>query len=343
MYVGGEARYFTEVFSVQDLNEAMSFAKSQNLKIFILGGGSNIIVSDKGFTGLVIRVCIKGNKITNENSEKAEINMGAGESWDNFVKYAVENELYGIENMSHIPGTVGASVVQNIGCYGQEVSNSVVSVEVLDLTNLNILNIKNSEMEFSYRRSILNDVDKKKGMYVVVSVNFSLSKKEDYNLKYDDIKKYFEKNIDKKINLKNIREAVIEIRNKKYPFPGQPKDGTVGSFWNSEVVTSEVYENIIKKLQQKGFKDKAEDMVNKKSVFTVKQGLKVPYGMLIETLGFKGRIVGGAMILKSHSGVINNFTGTAETRDVLELSKIVIDAVWDEYKIVLKMEPEFVE
>lgn len=342
MYVGGVAKYFTEVLSINELKQAVSFAKDKNLKIFILGGGSNILVSDKGFSGLVVRVCIKGIKILEDVSDSMSFNVGAGESWDGFVKYAVENKLYGVENMSHIPGTVGASVVQNIGCYGQEVSSSVLSVEAVDLTSLNSITFSNSEMEFSYRKSILNEIAKKKNKYIVTGVNFKLSKIESYNLKYDDVRNYFEKNGELEVNLENVRNAIIHIRDKKYPFPGLPENGTAGSFWNSEVVSEGVFEGIISKLQGLGFKDKAEDMIKKKGVFTVKQGLKVPYGMLIEILGFKGKKVGGAKILESHSGVINNFSGRASSEDILTLSKMVVDAVWNEFGVKLRMEPEIV-
>ncbi len=342
MYVGGVARYFVEVFSQADLRDAISFAKANSLKVFILGGGSNILVSDRGFSGLVIRVCIKAIRLLDETVDSVLVNVGAGEGWDDFVKYAVDKNLYGIENMSHIPGTVGASVVQNIGCYGQEVSTSIESVEVVSLEDLTSVTFSYSEMEFGYRKSILNDITKKKNKYVVTSVNFRLSKIKKFNLTYDDVSNYFNRNQNKEINLENIRIAIIQIRDKKYPFPGLPENGTAGSFWNSEVVTEEVYENIIKKLIEKGFKEKAEVMLKKKSVFTVRQGLKVPYGMLIEVLGFKGRKVGGATVLESHSGVINNFSGSASSEDILSLSKMVIDTVWNEFGVRLKMEPEIV-
>lgn len=340
MYVGGLARFFVEVSSKSELIEALNFAKEKGLTIFIFGGGSNIIVSDLGFDGLVIKMSIFGKDQINETDEYAEYEIGAGESWDEFVKFAVHRGFYGIENLSHIPGTVGASVVQNIGAYGQEVSHSVVVVKVVEVDTNKEEILKNSDLDFSYRKSILNS--SKKGKYIVTSVIFRLNKKGEINLAYDDLKKYFALHKDKNLDLISIREAIIEIRDSKFPFPDSPKNGTVGSFFNAEAVDLETYENIVKKLKEKGFEEKASELINKKSAFTVSQGFKVPYGILAEVLGFKGKVYGGARILPTHSAVINNFSGLATANDILLLSKEVVDSVYKEFGVKLKIEPELV-
>ena len=342
LYVGGPARYFSVVTSIDQIKEALSFARDKGLSHFIIGGGSNIVISDLGFEGLVIKIAIPGVTVVNEDSESVCFQVGAGESWDGFVKYVVGIGLYGIENLSHIPGTVGASVVQNIGAYGQEVSNYVTSIKVLDVKTLEEKTLNKEGLDFSYRRSCLNDNAKDKGKYVVSSVNFKLMKNGELNTKYDDIKKYFEKYPEKTMTLQTIREAIVEIRNRKFPFPDSPEHGTAGSFWNADVIDDITYENIIMKLGEMGFTDKAQYMIDKKNAFTVSQGLKVPYGFLVEVLGFKGKIVGGVKILETHSGVINNFSGRGPAKDVMSLSSEVVTKIKDTFGISLRVEPELV-
>ncbi|MFZ2621311.1 MAG: UDP-N-acetylmuramate dehydrogenase [Minisyncoccia bacterium] len=340
MCVGGPALYFTSVSSKEELIEAIKFTKDRKLPHFILGGGSNILVSDKGFPGLVIKMSILGKELLNDNIEYVEYELGAGENWDKFVEFTVKNSLFGIENMSHIPGTVGASVVQNIGCYGQEVAPTVKEIKVLELDTLNTLVLQNSDLKFSYRKSILNS--ERKGKYIVTSVVFRLEKQGKLSLNYDDLRKYFENNANIEPNLKTVREVVIKIRDSKFPYPDSPKNGSVGSFWNAEAVDEKTYEGIIEKLRRRGYEDKALEMENKKSAFTVAQGYKVPYGVLIEVLGFKGKKYGGAKILKTHAGIINNYSGEATAKEIYELSNKVIERIEKEFGIRLKLEPELV-
>ena len=342
MYVGGRARYFPSVNSSAELLQANKFAKENDLKIFILGGGSNIIVSDSGFNGLVVKISILGREQIRETDDDVDYEVGAGENWDKFVEFSVESNLYGIENMSHVPGTVGASVVQNIGCYGQEVSDSVQSVKVIDRVSFEEAVFVNNNIGFSYRRSRFNDSNNDKDRFIITSVIFRLRKNGILNLKYDDLKKYFLNHQGILPTLKSVRQAVIETRNKKFPFPDSPQNGTVGSFWNAEVVDEKTYQTIILKLISLGFEKKAEEMESKKSVFRVKQGYKVVPGLFVEILGLKGKQVGGAKILESHAGIINNFTGQSTARDVIDLSKEVTEVVKREFGVKLKIEPELV-
>lgn len=341
LYVGGNARYFTEAHSIEKIKESIEFSKQKIIPLFILGGGSNVLVSDSGFNGLVIKVSILGIEKINEDSENVFFEVGAGEGWDSFVEFAVNEGLFGIENLSHIPGTVGASVVQNIGAYGQEVSATVSLVKVLNIETLTEEVWKNEEMDFSYRKSRLNDTKKDKGKFVVTSIVFCLKKKGELNINYVDLKKYFSEN-SLKLNLRNVRQAVIKVRDQKFPYPDSPEHGTVGSFWNAEVINEKIYENIILKLKEMGFKNKADEMINKKSVFTVSQGYKVPYGVLVEVLGFKGKVFGKAKILETHSCVINNFTGEATAEEIMEISNKVLEVVHKEFGVKMKVEPELV-
>jgi UDP-N-acetylmuramate dehydrogenase len=337
MYVGGPARYFVEVDSIEELKKALIFAKAKNLKIFILGGGSNVLISDKGFDGLVIKINIKGVNLIKEDQTSKYYEVMAGENWDEFVLFSVNSGLYGIENLSHIPGTVGASVVQNIGAYGQEVSTSVISVNVLDIETLTKKTLSKVDLIFSYRKSILNTTEK--GKFVILSVVFALKKSGELNTKYEDIKRYFDRSVP---NLSSLRNAIIEIRNKKFPYPDSPSHGTVGSFWNAEPISLETFTSIINKLRELGFNTKADEMESKKTAFTVDQGYKVVPGLFIEILNLKGKSFGGAKILESHAGIINNFTGEATAADVKNLSDFIVEKLKREFDINVRVEPELV-
>jgi len=340
MHVGGDARYFVEVFSAQDIISSLGFAKQNHLPFFILGGGSNTIFSDNGYPGLVIKVSLKGSKKIFEDMDVVHYRVCAGEKWDDFVRMLVGQNLYGLENLSHVPGLLGASVVQNIGCYGQEVSSCVVSVDAINTEDLSIVTFSKQDMGFGYRESRLNRQDR--GKFVITSIIFELKKKSDLVISYNDIKKYYLDNPDISPNLATIRNAIISIRDSKFPFPDSPDKGSSGSFWNTEPINEERYENIIKILIEKGFQEKAREMENKKSVFKVDQGYKVPYGLFVEVLGFKGKKIGGAKILETHAGVINNFTGEAKASDVYQLSLEIIDSVYKEFGIKMNTEPELI-
>ena len=180
--VGGNADYFCKVSSVDELKEALKFAKNNSLSIFVLGDGSNILVSDDGFRGLVIKIEIKGISFEDSN-----VILGAGEIWDNAVKSAVEKKLYGIENMSFIPGTVGAGIAGNIGAYGSEIKDVIENVEVFDTNSFKTFTLKRDECKFDYRDSVF----KRNKNYIVTKVYLKLSRNGKPNLSYKDIEEYF--------------------------------------------------------------------------------------------------------------------------------------------------------
>ncbi|MBT3282641.1 UDP-N-acetylmuramate dehydrogenase [bacterium] len=219
--VGGLADYFCKVSNIDELKEAVIFSKENNLQVFILGHGSNVLISDDGFRGLVIKTELKGIAF-----ERDKVIANAGESWDDVVKLAVKKELYGIENMSFIPGTVGAGIVGNIGAYGSEIRDVVECVEVFDIETLKTFNLSNDECEFEYRNSIF-----KKKNFIVTKVCLSLSKDGKLNTSYKDIKEYFGT---KTPNIKAVRTAIGEIRSKK--FPNLEKYGTAGSFFKNPII-----------------------------------------------------------------------------------------------------------
>jgi UDP-N-acetylmuramate dehydrogenase len=231
--VGGVARYCAEVRDGAELVEAIAFAREKKIEFFILGGGSNILASDEGFSGLVIVMRMTGiTREDNTDGKTVLVTAGAGEDWDHFVAYTMENELWGIENLSGIPGTVGASPVQNIGAYGVEVRETVECVHVYDPEMNTVRDMTNAECTFGYRTSTWKR--ERREQLVVLSVTFLLSRRAKPNISYKDLALYFEKINIAHPSLVHIREAVLEIRGGK--FPDLSALGTAGSFWKNPTV-----------------------------------------------------------------------------------------------------------
>lgn len=238
--IGGPARFFCIVKNENDINEAVKFAKEKKVKIMPLGGGSNILVSDAGFDGLVMKNEIRKEiKITPSNN-KTIVSVGAGEVWDDFVQFSIENNLCGLENLSFIPGTVGASPVQNIGAYGAEVSQFIHKVYAIDCTSGERVKFDNRGCNFGYRNSIFKYY---RHRYVITGVDFVFRNDAVPNISYKDLAQYFS-NIDKKPNCSEIREAVIEIRKNK--LPDWKKWGTAGSFFKNPIISKEHFERLRK-------------------------------------------------------------------------------------------------
>lgn len=342
MFVGGAAKYYVEVSVVEELKQVIKHALAENIKIKILGEGCNVLFSDKGFNGLVIKINITGYQLISETDDFVEYKIGAGENWDNFVSFAIDNNFYGVENMSRVPGSVGASVVQNIGCYGQEVSEVVTAVTAIEICSQTEKVFSVDSLNFGYRKSRFNDPASDKDKYIITAVSFRLKKQATVNSNYGDVQKYFIENGINKPDLKTIRRALIAIRDKKFPFPDTAEKGSCGSFFNAEVVDEKIYSRIVESMNNKGLTEKADYLIKMKASFCVAQGFKIPYGLLIESLGYKGRVNGGAKILESHAGVINNFSGQATAKDIYDLAQAVIRDVYQEYGVKLKIEPEVI-
>lgn len=239
--IGGKARYFCRVRNEQELERAFEFVDKNNIPFWILGGGSNVLVSDKGFPGLVVKIEILGMEF-GETKTDVRVVAGAGESWDELVRLCVEKELYGLENLSGIPGTVGAAPVQNIGAYGVEIADFISWVEVFDTKKRSVRRLTAKQCRFGYRDSIF----KQDGVsLVVLRVAFKLSKSKRLNLSYADVKAYFEKNGKTAPTLAEVRSVVLEIRSRK--FPDLEVVGTAGSFFKNPVVSRAVYNALSKR------------------------------------------------------------------------------------------------
>lgn len=232
--IGGFAEYFVEVTNEKELREVVQWAKDKKHPLTILGGGSNVLISDEGVKGLVLRPLFSG--ITyREEGEFVLVTVGAGVLLDTFIAEVVEKELWGIENLSAIPGTVGATPIQNVGAYGVEVSDVIKHISVFDCVTEKIFEIKKSECMFAYRNSIFKKQEGKK--YIILDVTFQLQKKATPQISYKDLALYFQDNFTP--TLFEIRNAVIDIRSKK--FPNWYVDGTAGSFFKNPIISIHQY------------------------------------------------------------------------------------------------------
>ncbi|HVT75256.1 MAG TPA: UDP-N-acetylmuramate dehydrogenase [Candidatus Paceibacterota bacterium] len=237
--VGGSARYFAVTRSEAEIQEAIAFAHEKGLSLFVLGGGSNIVVSDAGFGGLVLKMEMKG--ASHEVRDGCVyVTAWAGESWDDLVAKSVEWGAWGLENLSAIPGTVGAAPVQNIGAYGTEAMDVIESVSVIDRETGAARVLSNRECGFSYRDSVFKtDAGKK---WIIISVTFKLSATPKPNLSYKDLKEYFSATLAAvvAVSQSDIRDAVTKIRAGK--FPDMSKVGTAGSFWKNPIISRDAYD-----------------------------------------------------------------------------------------------------
>lgn len=248
--IGGHASYFCAVSTVDELREAVAFTREKKVPFFVLGEGSNLLVSDKGYAGLVIRMNIRGIKIKDveggpANVVRKELEVGAGENWDSLVAFAVSQKLYGLENLSLIPGTVGAAPVQNIGAYGAEAKDVISTVEVFDIAAnggkgaLRVLT--NEECKFAYRDSIFKHGGPHGGAHLIITkVSFVLEKNGRVNIGYKDVKEVFKDRYSSDVTAEEVRRAVIDIRTRK--LPDVKKIGTAGSFFKNPILSAEQFE-----------------------------------------------------------------------------------------------------
>jgi len=323
LHVGGQFRYFSIIDKTLDLEEAHSFAKEKDIKIFILGGGSNIVFSDGVIDVLVLKIEIKGFEIVSQGENYTDIKVGAGENWDMIVSQTVDMGLSGFESLSAIPGTVGAGPVQNIGAYGREVKDTIQEVEVYEIETGKIFNISNKDCKFGYRDSIFKN--EAKGKYIITNVFYRLSKTLPVIPDYPGVKKYFIENNIKTPTLKQIREAIVDIRMGKLPNPKEVPN--VGSFFKNPIVLNEVAYKIIEEFPNAKFFALKDDMT------------KIPAGWLIENAGLKGESFGSVSVYDKNALVLVN-NGNATSEDIIKARDEIVRIVKDKFGITLEQEPE---
>lgn len=322
--VGGSARYFLRLDVEARLPDALVFARENSLETFILGGGSNIVISDSGFDGLVIYLGgLKGLQFTADGNVLAS----AGEDWDYFVGLTGGLNLAGLECLSGIPGFVGGTPVQNVGAYGQEVSETIVSVRCYDREADEFIELSNEACGFSYRKSIFNSTHRER--YIVTAVSFKLTQGGEPKIVYKDLATYFE---GKQPTLAETREAVLSIRRSKSMVidPADVNSRSAGSFFKNPIISVENFELL----------QKDHPYIPS---FPASQGfVKLPAAWLIEQAGIaKGFVFGNAGTSANHSLAIIN-RGGASTSEILKLKDLIQDAVRDKFGITIEPEPIFV-
>lgn len=312
------AKYFFEAQSVNDLMELIHEKLFMDKLFIVIGEGSNILFT-KDYDGLVIHPCIKGFQIIGENTENIRIKVSAGENWDDFVKYTVENGWGGLENLSYIPGSVGASPVQNIGAYGTEVQTRIISIEGINILNKSPETLLNKDCRFSYRNSIFKQ--ELKGIFIITSVTFELDKNPSLDLSYDLVKREFEKKEEK--NLSSLRQTIIELRSRKLPDP--KVIGNAGSFFKNPTISRSACNELKIK-----YPDLPSYPVNSDTV-------KISAAWLIEHAGFKGTKEGKTGNYLDQALVIVNYGG-ASGKEILKFSEKIREKVRSIFKIDLENE-----
>jgi UDP-N-acetylmuramate dehydrogenase len=320
--VGGAARWFAEVDEEAALLEAVRFAWEQRLPLFVLGGGSNLVVADEGYPGVVVHMALRGVSQTDNR-----FRVAAGENWDDFVSRAVALNFGGIECLAGIPGTVGGTPVQNVGAYGQEVSQAIEQVRALDLTTLQFVELPASACGFSYRRSIFNSTER--GRYIVTEVDYRLEKGAAPTLGYADLQRYFQ-DYPKAPTLAETAAAVREIRHGKGMLlvEGEPDCRSAGSFFKNPVVPQALYDTI------------AADRASQPPCYPAASGfVKIPAAWLLEQAGFhKGFALERAGISSRHTLALVN-RGGATAREIVALWSCIVAAVEEKFGIRLEPEP----
>lgn len=319
--IGGSARWFAEAATEDNILEAVEFARSHGMPLFPLGGGSNLLVSDAGFPGLVLHIGLKGVE-----QQSDSLSVAAGEDWDGFVSRAVEQDWAGVECLAGIPGTVGGTPIQNVGAYGQEVSETITRVRALDLNTLRFREFSNAECGFSYRRSIFNTAER--GRYIVTKVSYQLREGGEPRIAYADLKHHFKDAAAP--TLSAVSQAVREIRRGKgmYIVAGDPDCRSAGSFFKNPVVSAEHYAGIAEKEATEVPKYPASD-----------GAVKIPAAWLLERAGFhKGYSMGPAGISTRHTLALVN-RGGAKAADIFALRDRIVAAVEERFGIRLEPEP----
>ncbi len=314
-----KARYFDEFSNADELNELIGVDPNR----LVLGGGSNILLT-KDFDGIVLKNNIRGIEVVNETSDHVFVKVGAGENWNEFVRYCLRNNFAGVENLSLIPGNVGASPMQNIGAYGVEIKDVFDSLQAWHIGDKTIVTFTNADCRFGYRESVFKN--KYKGQFIILHVTYKLNKTPVYHTSYGAIEQELER-LNKGINIQTIGQAVVNIRTSKLPDP--KVIGNAGSFFKNPVILASEYEQL------------------KKTYPTIpgylhsEQETKLAAGWLIEQCGWKGFRRGDAGCHAQQALVLVNY-GHANGNDIYTLSEEIRQSVYEKFKISLEREVNIV-
>lgn len=312
------SRYFATFSSIEELRKLLAEVKDQQL--LVLGGGSNMLFR-KDYEGITIKNEITGISVIEENEESVLLKVGAGEVWHNFVLYSIEHNLGGIENLSLIPGSVGASPMQNIGAYGVEIKDVFDSLEAIEIATGELHTFSHQDCQFGYRESVFKK--ELKGKYIIVSVSYKLSKQPKLNTSYGAINSELATRGITQPSIKDVSDVVIAIRQSKLPDPKEI--GNAGSFFKNPVIPKSHYIALQKTYENIPSYPVSEDTV------------KVPAGWLIDNAGWKGKTIGEYGVHKNQALVLVNY-GKANGNDIFQLSEDIIADIYKRYQIKLERE-----
>ncbi len=337
--VGGPARYFIDLRSPDDLSRAFSFAATAGLPVFVLGGGSNLLVKDAGYHGLVLHMATSGWTVQSEDEHAVLLRVSAGEEWDTVAEYAVQNGWWGIENLSAIPGSVGAVPVQNVGAYGQEVSDTIISVEAWDRQSAQWCALTPDQCAFGYRTSIFNTsaLDR----YVITHVTFRLQRNGTPNLSHASVVDWLQRQACSQPSLADMRRAIIAIRTDGR-LPDVHRTGNVGSFFKHALLRSAELDAMRQKVAISLGPEIADQLYELGHRFKAGELHKLPAGALIQAAGAVGWREDQAVQHERNPLVLVNLDGTAHARDVIKLADRIRDCVIEKTGIELSMEPRIV-
>jgi UDP-N-acetylmuramate dehydrogenase len=325
--VGGPARYLARIVNREDLLAAVDFAHDEDLPLFVLGGGSNVLAADCGFPGVVLKMEMAEPPAFEDGPEAVTCRVAAGVDWDTFVLAVCERGLTGVECLAGIPGLVGGTPVQNVGAYGQEVAETIVAVRALDVDAMSFVSLSAAECGFGYRRSIFNTTAR--GRYIVTRVTFRFAKARGVELKYAELQRHFEARVPSPME---AYHAVREIRHGKGMLlvAGEPDCRSAGSFFKNPVVPEEVFAAVARRFPDVPHWDAGHGKV------------KLAAAWLVEQAGFcKGLAMGRAGISSKHTLALVNLGG-ATAGEIVALREAVRRGVEERFGVRLEQEPVMV-
>lgn len=322
LHVPAVARFYQEVHTAGELAEALEWARSNDVDVLILGGGSNLVFNGD-YQGLVVRICIRGCSWERVLGHEATLVLGAGENWHEAVLYATRAGYRGIENLALIPGTAGAAPVQNIGAYGVELCDTLVSVTALDRHSNTLVELSNKDCRFAYRDSLFKQSP---GRYVITEIHLRLSRERPMQLGYRDLEEYLGDRPHEELEPIDVAEAVMAIRRRKLPDPAMIPNA--GSFFKNPVVSEATFVKL---------KSGYPDIVGYPQI----KGVKLAAAWLIDQVGWKGfRNERVGVHNRQALVLINHSAGTG--RDILELADRIRESVKERFGVELEMEPGIV-
>lgn len=321
--IAKNARFFTIINSETTLKEALKWARDRHQEVLILGGGSNILLT-KDFDGLVIKIELQGITLIEENEENVFVKVGAGVVWNDLVSFAIAQNWAGLENLTLIPGTVGASPMQNIGAYGVEIKEVFERLEALNRTSLETEIFSAEDCKFGYRESVFKH--ELKNHYVICAVVFRLKKSPEFHIEYGAIQDVLNEKGIEKLTIASVSEAVSTIRRSKLPDP--KVIGNAGSFFKNPTITSEQYNEL-------------KSLFPEMPGYHTNEGVKVPAGWLIEQAGWKGKRFGDVGVHEKQALVLVNY-GNGDGLEVKALSEKICQSIKDKFKIKLQPEVNFI-